>query len=96
MQREYMIYQATIRSSLDYGCVIFGAAAKSTFSKLNRVQAKALRVCSGVFRTTPISALLVEMGEMPCGIRRDKLGLHYWAKVRGIIYSSAVKSILKE
>ena len=92
----HMIYQAMIRSSLDYGCVIFGAAAKTTLSKLDRVQAKALRVCCGAFRTTPIPALLVEMGEMPLGIRRDKLGLHYWAKVCGIIYSSAVKSILED
>lgn len=75
-----MIYQAMIRSKLDYGCVIFGAAAKTIHSKLDRVQAKALRVCRGAFRTTPIPALLVEMAEMPLRIRREKLGLHYWAK----------------
>lgn len=92
----FMIYQAMIRSNFDYGCVIFGAAAKTTLSKLDRVQAKALRVCCGAFRTTSIPALLVEMGEMPLRIRRDKLGLHYWAKLRGIIYSSAVKCILED
>ena len=91
-----MIYQAMIRSNLDYGCVIFGAAAKTTLSKLDRAQAKALRLCCGAFRTTSIPALLVEMGEMPLSIRRDKLGLHYWAKLRGIINSSAVKCILED
>ncbi|KAM3606960.1 uncharacterized protein V6R79_000107 [Siganus canaliculatus] len=34
------------------------------------------------------------MGEMPLSIRRDKLGLHYWAKLRGRIYSSSARSIL--
>lgn len=50
---------------LDYGCVIFVAAAKSVLSKLDRVQAKALRICCGAFRMTPIPALLIEMEEFP-------------------------------
>lgn len=92
----FMIYQAMIRSKLDYGCIIFGAAAKTTLAKLDRVQAKALRACSGAFRTTPIPALLVEMGEMPLRIRRDKLGLHYWAKLRGTTYSSTAECMMEE
>lgn len=60
-----MIYRAMIRSTLDYGCVVFGSASKSVLEKLDRLQAKALRICCGAFRTTPIPALLVEMGEAP-------------------------------
>ena len=92
----HMIYQAMIRSTLDYGSVVFGAAAKSHLCKLDRIQSKALRVCSGAFKTTPIPALLVEMGEAPLNNRRNKLGLHYWVKLSGFQYSSAAKCILEE
>jgi len=53
-----MIYRAIIRSTIDYGCVVYGAAAPSVIRKLDIVQAKALRVCSGAFHTTPVPALL--------------------------------------
>ena len=43
-------------------------AAKSILKRLDVVQAKALRVVCGAFRSTPIAALLVEMGETPLGI----------------------------
>lgn len=36
-----------IRSALDYGCLVYGNAAKTNLPKLDVVQAKALRVCCG-------------------------------------------------
>ena len=78
-ERETMltIYRALIRSAIDYGSFVYGSAAKSTLDKIDVVQAKALRICCGAFRTTPFPALLVEMGEWPLRFRRKKLGLHY-------------------
>ena len=72
-----MTYRAMIRSILDYGCVVLGSAAKSVICKLDRVPAKALRVCNGALRMTTIPALLIEMRELPLETRRKKLGLHY-------------------
>ena len=60
------------------------------------VQAKALRVCCGAFRSTPIPALLVEMGEFPLRIRRYNLGLHYWNKLSDQKNSSAGKCLLED
>lgn len=48
----------------------YGSAAPTVIKKLDVVQAKALRICSGAFRTTPIPALLIEMGEVPLEIKR--------------------------
>lgn len=90
-----MIHQAVLRSSLDYGCVVFGSAAKTILSKLDRVQARALRICCGAFKTTSIPALLVEMGESTLEIRRNKLGIHYWSKLSGYRYSAATKCLLQ-
>lgn len=91
-----MIYRAMIRSSLDYGSFVFGAAAKTVLQKLDKVQTKALRICSGAFRTTPISALLVEVGETPLHIRRQKLGLQYWARLTGLKHDSSAKCLLTD
>lgn len=91
-----MIYRAMIRSSLDYGSFVFGAAAKTVLQKLDKVQTKALRICSGAFRSTPIPALLIEMGETPLHIRRQKLGLQYWARLTGLKHDSTAKGLLTE
>lgn len=60
-----MIYEAMIRAILDYGCLAYGSAAKSTPAKLDVVQARALWLCTGAFWTMQIPALLVETGEFP-------------------------------
>lgn len=88
-----MIYRAMIRSILDYGCVFFGAA-KSVLFKLDRVQAKALRICCGAFKTTPIPALLIELGGLPLGLRRDKLGMHCFIKLCGAGLGSVSDCVL--
>lgn len=71
------VYRAMIRSVLDYGCLVYGSAAPTVLAMLDILQAKALRVCSGAVRTTPVSAPQVELGETTLGLRRTKLGLHY-------------------
>ncbi len=62
------IYIALIRSVLDYGSIVYDSAAK-TLLKFDVIQAQALRLCCGAFKTTPVSALQVEVGEMPLQIR---------------------------
>ncbi len=51
-----------IRAILDYGCMVYGSAAKSQLEKLEKIQSQALRVCCGAYPSSPISALQVEMG----------------------------------
>ena len=96
--REMMqlIYQAMIRSAFDYGCYIHGAASKTVLARLEVTQAKALRLCCGAFRTSPIPALLIEMGEMPLWLRRVKLGLQYWTKISGSAQTFPARCLLKE
>ena len=59
------IYTGLIRSLIDYGCFIHGSAASSHMMKLDVVQYKALRLCCGACKTTPVAAIQVEMGDMP-------------------------------
>lgn len=88
------IYWALMRSVFDYGCIAYMSAAESNLKKLDVIQAQALRICSGSFKTSPVSAMQVEMGEMPLGIRRVKLMMAYWVNIQGQSESHPAKSLL--
>lgn len=88
-----MIYKAMTRAILD---LAYGSAAKSTLAKLDVIQARALRLCTGALRTTPIPALLVETGEAPLRLRHTKLALNYWIKFKGCDIALPSISLLEE
>ena len=91
-----MIYRAIIRSAIDYGCMAYGTAAPSVLKRLDVVQAKALRICCGAFRTTPINALLIEMGETTLELRRNKLSLNYRTKLQSSRFLIPAQCLLGE
>ncbi len=76
MKSIYILAQ--IRSVLDYGRIVYDSAAKT----FDVIQAQALRLCCGAFKATPVSALQVEVGEMPLQIRRKQLMLNYWVHLQ--------------
>jgi hypothetical protein len=76
------LYRTHVRSKLDYGCVVYGSARPSALESLDRVQNAALRTCLGAFRTSPISSLHVEAGELPLNLRRQQIRLQYLVKLR--------------
>lgn len=53
---------------MDYGCIAYMSAAECHLKKIDVDQAQALRTCSGAFRTSPVAAIQVEMGEQPLRI----------------------------
>ena len=78
------IYKTMMRARLNYGSVAYMSAAESHLKKLDVEQAKGLRICGGGFKTSPVAALQVEMGEEPLRIRRTKLMLAYGSICRAI------------
>ncbi|XP_023192676.1 uncharacterized protein LOC111609311 [Xiphophorus maculatus] len=77
------IYIGLIRSVFDYGCILYNSASNSLLKTIDRIQYQALRLCCGAMKSTPISALQVEMGEMPLELRRKQLAITYWANIKG-------------
>jgi len=77
------IYGALIKSIIDYGCIAYRDAARTTLAKLDVVQTQALRLCTGAFCTSSAVAMQVEMGEMPLQLRREQLAANYWANLQG-------------
>ena len=90
------LYRTLMRSSIDYGCVVYAAAAKSVVAAIDRVQYSALRLSLGAIRSTPVNALLVGAGEMPLSLRREKLALAYWSRLRGAGESQPAKKVLDD
>ena len=89
------IYQALIRSILDYGCEAYHSASSSILAKLDRVQSYALRICCGAMKCSSIAALQVECGEKPLELRRESFQLKYAIKIKAIEDHPA-SGILKE
>ena len=48
---EIYIYVALVRARIDYGCVVYGSAAKTVLAELNVAQARALRLCLGAVKS---------------------------------------------
>ncbi len=88
------IYQALIRSIIDYGCMIYGSASETLLRSLDRIQYRALRICLGATKTTPVNALLVEANEMPLSLRRVKLSLVYWLSLKSYSGKHIAKDVL--
>ena len=49
------LYQALVRSKLDYGCIVYGAASNNILKKLDPIND--LRIALGAFRTSPVTSL---------------------------------------
>ena len=76
------LYRSLVRSKLDYGCIVYGSASKTTLAKLDPVHNQGLRLSLGAFRSSPVESLYVEAHEPPLEIRREKLALQYTIKLK--------------
>lgn len=90
------IYSVLIRSAIDYGSIIYSSAAEVWLKKVDVIQNQALRISCRAFCTSPISSILVEMGEMPLEIHRRKLRMRYWINIRGQDERHPVKKVLED
>lgn len=68
-----LLYNALIRSILDYGSFILEPCSKVGLKKLDAIQHKALRLILGAMKSTPINAMQIECVESPLSIRRQLL-----------------------
>ena len=76
------LYRSLIRSTLEYGCIVYGSARPSYLKMLNTVHHQGLRLALGAFRTSPVESLYVESSELPLEQRRIKLSLQYITKLK--------------
>ena len=58
------LYRALVRSKLDYGCIVYGAASNNILKKLDPIHHQGLRIALGAFRTSPVTSLYAKAKEM--------------------------------
>ena len=76
------LYRTLVRSKLDYGCIVYGSARKSYLRKLDSIRNQGLRLALGAFRTSPVNSLYAEANEPSLNLRRKKLSLQYYLKLK--------------
>nr|KAG5702023.1 hypothetical protein BaRGS_015758 [Batillaria attramentaria] len=89
------LYRALVRSKLDYGCIVYSSASKSTLKLLNTVHHEGLRICLGAFRTSPVHSLYAEAGEPSLALRRTRLMLNYVLKLKANPDNPAYNCVFK-
>jgi hypothetical protein len=72
-----LMYNALIRSVLDYGTFLLEPGSVAGFKKLSSIQSKALRIICGAMKSSPINAMQVECCEPPLHLRRQFLSDRY-------------------
>ncbi|GFU51785.1 putative RNA-directed DNA polymerase from transposon X-element [Trichonephila clavipes] len=78
------VYQALILSRLNYGCVVYGSARASVLKRLDAIHHSALRICSGAFRTSPVTSLYVVCHQPPLELRRRQLSANYFIRAMSV------------
>ena len=76
------LYRTLLHSQLDYGNFVYRSARKSYLKQLDPIHHENLRLVLGAFRTSPIDSLYAEAHEAPLQIRREKLALQYYTKLK--------------
>ena len=67
------LYRAIVRSKLDYGAIVHASANDKLYSSLDPVHNRAIRLCTGAFRSSSMQSLYAESGEQPLSSRRMQL-----------------------
>ena len=76
------LYRTLVRSKLDYGCIVYVSARQSYLRKLNSIHDQGLRLALGAFRTFPVNSLYAEANEPSLNLRRKKLSLQYYLRLK--------------
>jgi len=82
------LYQALIRSILDYGVPIYGLAPQPQLTLLETIQNFAIPICTGAFYTSQALGLCAESGLPPLHYRRLTLTVGLLSSIAQLLFSS--------
>ncbi|KAI8431364.1 hypothetical protein MSG28_015900 [Choristoneura fumiferana] len=70
---QKLVYNAVIRSQIDYGSMVIEPCNKNALKKWDLIQAKCLRISLGAMKSSPKNAMQVECLDPPLSLRRQYL-----------------------
>ena len=76
------LYWAVCQTKMDYGAQLYSSASPNILKMLDPVHNEAMRLCSGAFRTSPTSSLMVELNQPPLDLHREELCLKYMYRIK--------------
>ncbi|XP_066941282.1 uncharacterized protein [Macrobrachium rosenbergii] len=76
------VHKALILSKLLYGCEVYSSATPRRLKMLYSVHHAGIKLATGAFRTSPISSLLVDAGELPLQLHCQSSILRYWYRMQ--------------
>jgi hypothetical protein len=88
------IYSSFIRPKLEYGCVLFAGAQKSTLAKLDRLEIECLKIITGATQGTSHAKLYIEYGKSSLLKRRNINVLNLFYQIHNKNCASYLKDIL--
>ncbi|GFT31264.1 putative RNA-directed DNA polymerase from transposon X-element [Trichonephila clavipes] len=65
-------------------CTFYGSARASVLKRLDTVYHSALRICSGAFKTSPVTSLYVVCHQPPLELRRRQLCANYFIRAMSV------------
>jgi ribonuclease HI len=77
---QKLLYNAIVRSHFDYGSFVLEPCSKLALAKLDRIQARCLRIITGAMKSSPTNALQVECMDPPYSLRRQFLADRFFFK----------------
>lgn len=78
---QKLLYNALVRSHLDYGSFLLEPCNKSALNSWDKIQSKCLRIITGAMKSSPINALQVECCDPPLHLRRQYLSDRFFFKI---------------
>lgn len=81
---QKLLYNALIRSQIDYGSFILEPCSKLALKKVDLIQAKCLRIILGAMKSSPKNAMQVECLEPPLFLRRQYLADRFIFKIASL------------
>ena len=94
--RKHMLilYKALVASKLAYGCEVYSSATEARLKVLDAVHNAGIRIASGAFKSSPITSMLVDAGELPLVLVRQSLLIKYWYRVQRLPNSLTAREVL--
>ncbi|XP_068220416.1 uncharacterized protein, partial [Palaemon carinicauda] len=86
------LYKSLIFSKISYGCEIYSSATPSRLKILESIHHASIRLSTGAFRTSPITSLLADAGELPLDLYRMSSIIRYWFRLQILPNSSAFQT----
>ena len=91
-----LIYKSLIGSKIDYRCIVYNSTSSRKLKSLISVSNEAMRISNGSFKSTPRSSLQVITVDAPLQIKKYKVSLNYYYKVKSLLQNPAFKIITPE